>query len=104
MRRVRELKRKHWIIWNYLSEHFDKDKKCALKECFPEDAEKIPYNCYLCMIYSANCCNCELGKISKCATINSYFTRWLLTDNDEERVKYARLIRDVVPKPEGVEE
>jgi hypothetical protein len=128
----KEYLRRHWILWNWLAENpecGDKDGAFIALGWRPVEwpwDENIdltgpnwPDNdCYLCEVYmtitdnngdswsqDVNCNDCPLSLTGNgCNAMGGYYSRWLQAGTPKTRKKYAALIRDVVPKPEDIEE
>lgn len=108
----KEMLRRHWILWNWLAEHPECENKL---EAFISlgwngggDIDHPNNNCYLCEIDTLNwdtygvCEKCPLGENAGFDCDCDAFQQWDYSDTKKNRRKYALLIRDVVPKPEGV--
>ena len=97
----------HYKMWDWLSKNPDKSKKDYFEENFTVNYIRPVNYCFLCDLYYdyKSCEKCPMVKKHGCVCVSStsLFLRWCDTkdsDNKEDRIKYAKAIRDVVDKPE----
>lgn len=105
----KEYLRLHWLMWNWLAVNPD----CEKFEAFDFfNWDYISFFCWLCRAFQKRnprgdltCPECPL-RLSSSGVCdnghNNYYDLWKSATTDEAKAKYALLIRDVVPKPEGV--
>jgi hypothetical protein len=90
----------HKEMWNWLSENPDQEKRHWPQwESNGGDVEKIDCDCFACeenAYGSNNCKDCMVDwGVNTCESPGSPFTKWDYSDNEDERAKYAAIIRDL---------
>jgi len=74
-------------IWTYFAEHPEITKKSELPEELYSKIKNLEAGCPLCELFiESGCTGCPLSAArNRCASINSFYCRWVDTETQEER-------------------